>query len=60
MPVVNLKTVGKLTKEQKKEITAQFTRTITEVAGKPPKYIYVVIEEFERENWGIKGKLLSD
>lgn len=59
MPVVNLKVLGKLNKEQKAEITQQFTKTLQEVAGKPPEYTYVIIEEIERENWGHKGKLFS-
>ncbi len=60
MPIVELKTLGKLTKEQKAEITRQFTKTLQEVAGKPPEYVYVVIHEIERENWGHRGMLFSD
>ena len=60
MPVVELKTLGKLTKEQKSEITKQFTKTLEEVAGKSPRYTYVIIHEIERENWGHKGVLFSD
>ncbi|MDI6793910.1 MAG: 4-oxalocrotonate tautomerase family protein [bacterium] len=59
MPVVNLKVLGKLSKEQKAQITEQFTKTLQEVAGKPPEYTYVIIEEVERENWGHRGKLFS-
>ena len=60
MPVVELKTLGKLTHEQKAEITKQFTETLEKVAGKPPEYVYVIIHEIERENWGHKGLLFSD
>ncbi|MEW5768210.1 MAG: 4-oxalocrotonate tautomerase family protein [bacterium] len=59
MPVVDLKVLGKLTKEQKAEITRQFTKTLQDVAGKPPEYTYVIIEEVEPENWGHRGKLFS-
>lgn len=59
MPIVELKILGKLTEEQKAEITKQFTRTLQEVAGKPPEYVYVVIHEIERENWGHRGTLFS-
>ena len=60
MPVVELKILGKLTHEQKAEITKQFTRTLQEVAGKPPEYSYVIIQEVAREDWGHRGKLFSD
>jgi len=42
------------------EITKQFTRTLQEVAGKPPEYTYVIIREVAREDWGHRGKLFSD
>ncbi|MBS3777779.1 MAG: 4-oxalocrotonate tautomerase family protein [Candidatus Thermoplasmatota archaeon] len=60
MPVVNVKLVGKLSEEQKAEIADQFTKTLEDVAGKPPKYVYVVFDEVERENWAMAGKLFSD
>ena len=60
MPVVELKILGKLTREQKAEISKQFTTTLQEVAGKPPEYTYVIIQEIERENWAHRGKLFSD
>jgi 4-oxalocrotonate tautomerase len=60
MPVVELKILGKLNHEQKAEIAKQFTQTLQEVAGKPPEYTYVIIQEVERENWGHKGVLFSD
>ena len=60
MPYVNLKIAGTLEPEQKREIARQFTRTLEEVAGKPPRYTYVVVEEVERESWAIGGVLLAD
>jgi len=60
MPVIELKTLGKLSHEQKAEITKRFTETMQDVAGKPPEYTYVIIHEIERENWGHKGVLFSD
>ena len=35
MPVVEVKSVGKLTKAQKAEISKQFSETLLKVAGKP-------------------------
>lgn len=59
MPYVNLKIAGKLSKEQKQQITRQFTNVLEEVTGKPKNYTYIVIEEIEHENWAIGGKLLA-
>lgn len=51
MPYVNLRVVGKLTKEQKKEIAKQFSDTLLKVANKPKEYTYLVIDEVPGENW---------
>ena len=59
MPVVNVKLVGTLSEEQKAEIADRFTKTLEEVAGKPPKYVYVVFDEVKRGNWAMAGKLFS-
>ena len=60
MPIVNLKILGTLTEEQKSELVKRFTADLQEVAGKPPEYTYVVIEEIPRTNWGHRGKLFSE
>lgn len=60
MPYVNLKLLGKLSKEQKSKIVAEFSETLERVAGKPSEHTYIVIEEVEKENWGKGGKLFSD
>ena len=51
MPYINLKVVGKLTKDQKKEIARQFSDTLLKVANKPKEYTYLVIDEIPGENW---------
>ena len=60
MPVIEVKTVGKLEEEQKAEIAERITRTIEEVAKKPGKFIYVIFHEKEREDWAWEGKLFSE
>lgn len=60
MPVVNVKLVGTISKEQKAEIADRFTKTLEDVAGKPPKYVYVVFDEVDRENWAMAGTLFSE
>lgn len=51
MPFINLKVVGKLTKEQKQKIAKEFSDTLFKVAGKPKDNTYLVIEEIEGQNW---------
>ena len=60
MPYVNVKVAGALTKEQKAKIAEGMTKVLEEVAGKPPSLTYVVIDEVEREDWAVGGKLLSE
>lgn len=60
MPVVELRTLGKLSHDQKAEIARRFTETLAEVAGKPPEYTYVIIREVDSEDWAHAGKLFSD
>jgi 4-oxalocrotonate tautomerase len=60
MPIVEVRAIGKLKKEQKAEITRRFTKILEEVASKPPEYTYVIFEEVDAENWGHKGKLFSE
>ena len=60
MPYVNVKVAGILTGEQKAKIAEQFTKVLEEVAGKPPSATYVVIDEVDRGDWAVGGKLLSE
>lgn len=51
MPYVNVRLVGKLTREQKQTIASEFSETLLKVAGKPKESTYLVIDEVEGENW---------
>ncbi len=55
MPYINLKLVGKLTREQKTQIAKEFTDTLLKVARKPKESTYLVIDEVSGENWA-KGE----
>jgi 4-oxalocrotonate tautomerase len=50
MPFINLKLVGKLTKEQKEKIAKGFSDTLLKVRGKPKESIYLIIDEVSGEN----------
>lgn len=51
MPYINLKVVGKLTKEQKAAIAKDFSDTLWRVAQKPKEATYLVIDEVDGANW---------
>ncbi len=51
MPFINLKVVGKLSKDQKQKIAEEFSDTLLRVAGKPKNATYLVIDEVAGENW---------
>ena len=51
MPYVNLRVVGKLTREQKSQIAKEFSETLLRVAHKPKEATYLVIDEVDGANW---------
>lgn len=55
MPFINLKIIGKLTKEQKEKIAKEFSDTLFKVAGKSKEHTYLEIDEVNGENWA-KGE----
>jgi len=59
MPFINLKLIGKLTKEQKAQIAREFSDTLLRVAKKPKDYTYLVIDEVEAQNWAQGDKLFG-
>lgn len=59
MPFVNLKVVGKLTKEQKQQIVSEFSETLFKIAQKPKASTYIVIDEVDGENWSQGDRLFG-
>lgn len=59
MPYINLKLVGKLTKDQKEKIAKDFSETLLRVAGKPKESLYLVIDEVSGENWAKGDKFFG-
>lgn len=59
MPYVNVKLVGKLTKEQKEEIAKQFSETLFTVAKKSKDHTYIVFDEVSGENWAVGDKFFA-
>jgi 4-oxalocrotonate tautomerase len=61
MPYINLKiTRDGVTKDQKRRIVEEMTRTLVEVLDKRPEHIHIVIDEVEPENWGFAGMLTTE
>ena len=59
MPYVNVRVVGKLTRDQKRAIAKEFSETLLKVAGKPKESTYLVIDEVEGENWAVGEKFFA-
>jgi len=60
MPYINLQITKGASREQKKIIVEQMTKTLVDVLDKKPEHIHIVIEEIDGDNWGFNGMLTSD
>ncbi|MFH1428196.1 MAG: 4-oxalocrotonate tautomerase family protein [Candidatus Margulisiibacteriota bacterium] len=59
MPYIDVKVAGKLTREQKEEISKDICDSLERVANKSRNSVYIVFDEVERENWAVGEKLLG-
>lgn len=59
MPVISLQ-IGKLPKEQKKELIKKLTSVSAEITKIPENSFTVVIHELDDENIGIGGKDIGE
>jgi 4-oxalocrotonate tautomerase len=59
MPYINLRVVGKLSKDQKKKIAEEFSDTLLRVANKPKEALYLVIDEVDGANWAQGDKFFG-
>jgi len=60
MPYINVKVGGPLTREQRKTIVKEFAEILARVAGKNIATVYTVIDEVDRDYWGVGVELLTD
>lgn len=61
MPYVNVRiTKDGVSAEQKSQIIAEITQTLSRVLNKKAERTHVVIDEVELENWGIGGMPASE
>jgi 4-oxalocrotonate tautomerase len=63
MPFVNVritKETTPATREQKAQIIGEITEMLERILGKSPDVTHIVIDEVELDNWGFKGKPVSE
>ena len=60
MPYINLQITKGASRQQKAQIVKEFTETLVKVLGKNPQNTHIVIQEIEREDWGLAGALVAD
>jgi len=61
MPYVNVKITNEgVTSKQKTEVIKGVTKLLQDVLGKDPATTFVVIDEVDVENWGIRGEQVSE
>lgn len=55
MPYVNVQITKGATKEQKSELIADITNSLTRILQKKPEHTHIVIQEILDEDWGFDG-----
>lgn len=59
MPYVNVRTAGKLSREQKLAIAKDICDTLEKNAGKPKKTTYITFDDLPRDAWAVGDELLG-
>ena len=59
MPYVRIEITEGATRDQKRALVSDVTRSLVDILGKKPEHIHIVIDEVPESNWGFAG-LLTD
>jgi len=59
MPVVRVSMLEGRTKEQKAALAKTITDAVVEIAKTKPENVFVLFEDFRKEDWASAGKLLG-
>lgn len=59
MPYVNIRITPGATQARKEELIAGATELLVKVLNKNPQTTFVVIDEVEREHWGVGGQSIA-
>ena len=61
MPYVRIEVTDEgITQKQKQQLISGVTQLLTDVLQKDPATTHVVIEEIPTDNWGVKGKQVTE
>ncbi|MEL7472377.1 MAG: 4-oxalocrotonate tautomerase family protein [Planctomycetota bacterium] len=60
MPYVNVQITAGATREQKRKLVEDITRSLQEGLGKRPDQTHIVIQEIPEADWGFAGMLTDD
>ncbi len=60
MPFITIQIAKGHSLEKKRELTQAVTETIVTTLGTKPEWVTIHIDEFDRENWAVGGKLHVD
>ncbi len=60
MPVVRVSLFEGVSKDVKKSLASDITKSIHNNAGIDPKWVYVIFEDVSPSNWAAEGKLFSE
>ena len=60
MPIVSIKIAKGRTLDEKRRLARSVTDAIAASIDVPPEIIWIEIDEFDRENFSVNGKLMAD
>lgn len=60
MPYVRIEITAGASRDQKRALVEDVTRSLVQRLGKSPEHIHVVIDEVAEENWGFAGQLTDE
>ncbi len=60
MPIVKIDLWKGRDKQIKKELIEKVTTVISEVVGCPAEAVHIIINDIDKDNWGIGGDLSSE
>lgn len=60
MPIVKIEMWKGRNKEQKRKMVKEVTAAIVNSIGCPAESVQIVIEDVDKENWGLGGELAVD
>jgi len=60
MPYVRIEITAGATRDQKRALVEDVTRSLVDNLNKRPEHVHIVIDEVAEENWGFAGQLTDE